>query len=118
MERQGIEKKIGDIDKKIPNFSDLLRKTYYKTNIIHIESKISRVTGLVTIVALNAAGTEIENKIPTISNLDTKVAATVSKAQRLKIKYLILLRQSGRLIITLKLLKTKYQMLVMMTKKH
>ena len=118
MERQGIEKKIGDIDKKIPNFSDLLRKTYYKTNIIHIESKISRVTGLVTIVALNAAGTEIENKIPTISNLDTKVVATVPKAQRLKIKYLILLRQSGRLIMTLKLLKTKYQMLVMMTKKH
>ena len=89
-----------------------------QTKIIDIESKIPSVTSLVTIVALNAAATDIENKIPTIYNLDIKVAATVPKAQRLKIKYLILLRQSGRLIITLKLLKTKYQMLVMTTKKH
>ena len=48
--KQGIEKKIEDVDKKISNTSGLVKKTGYKTKITQFEKKIPCVTGLVTAI--------------------------------------------------------------------
>ena len=73
-DKQRLEKNIEDPDKKIPNTSKLVKKNDYKTKTAEIENKIPSVTGLVTTAALNtkATATEIENKILDITNLATK----------------------------------------------
>ena len=58
---QGLEKKIEDIDKKILNISELLKRTDYITNIMQTENKVPSVTRLVTIAALNAKAIEIKS---------------------------------------------------------
>ena len=54
--------------KKIPNSSDLAKKTDLKAKITDIENKIPSITGLATNSALRA----VKNKIPNVSNLVTK----------------------------------------------
>ena len=54
--------------KKIPDTSDLVKKTDYNTKITEMENKISDISNLATKAAL----TTVENKIPNISNLVKK----------------------------------------------
>ena len=54
--------------KKIPNTSDLAKKTDLNAKITEIESQIPSITGLAT----NSALTAVENEIPIVSNLVTK----------------------------------------------
>ena len=75
-DKQGFEKKIEDVYRKMRSTSRLVKKTDYNKEITEIDNKIPRVTGLVTTAALN------------------------TKAQKLKIKYLILEGWSEILIIT------------------
>ena len=71
-----FEDKINKVDKKIPDFSDLVKKTDFNSTITEIEDKIPSITGLATTSALTAG----ENKIPDVSSLvkktdyDTKIS--------------------------------------------
>ena len=71
-----FEDKITKIDRKIPDISDLVKKTDFNAKITEVESKISSITGLAT----NSSLTAIENKIPDVSSLvkktgyDTKIS--------------------------------------------
>lgn len=56
---QGLEKKTGDVDKKILNTSE--HWTDYITNITQTENKVPSVTRLVTISALNTKATGIKS---------------------------------------------------------
>ena len=68
----------------IPNTGGLAKKTNYNTNITEIENKIPSFTELVTSAALNIKP-EVENKMPDITNpaakatLNTKAAEVKSK---------------------------------------
>ena len=64
-----LEKKIRDAEKKIPNKSDLPKKTELNANINEIENKIPSITELAT----NSVLTGAENKIPNVINLVTKI---------------------------------------------
>ena len=63
-----FEDKIDKIDKKIPDVSDLVKKTDFNTKVTEIEGKIHDVSSLVTKSAL----TVVENKIPDVSSLVKK----------------------------------------------
>ena len=67
-DKSNLGKKISDAEKKIPNTSDLAKKTDLNVKIIEIENKIPSITGLAT----NPAITAVENKTPNVSNLVTK----------------------------------------------
>ena len=54
--------------KKIPDTSDLAKKTDLNAKISEIENKTPSITGLATNLALTA----IENKIPVVSSLVKK----------------------------------------------
>ena len=54
-----------EIENKIPNTSDLVKKIHYNVKITEIEGKTPDVSSLATKTAL----TTLENKIPNISNL-------------------------------------------------
>ena len=58
-DKQNLKKKIKDIDEKIPNTSELIKKIDYNTNITKIENKIPNMIDLVTNTALNAKIIEI-----------------------------------------------------------
>ena len=45
--KRDFEKKVDDIDKKIPNTSRLDKKTYYNTKLTEIENNIPSVTEIV-----------------------------------------------------------------------
>ena len=51
-----------EIENKIPDTSDIVKKTDYNAKITEIEGKIPSVSGLAT----NAALTAVENKMPNI----------------------------------------------------
>ena len=67
-DKSGLEKKIDDAGKKIPNSSGLLKKTDYNAKFTGIEGKIPSIADLATTGALNA----VENKIPSVSDLIKK----------------------------------------------
>ena len=67
-DKSGLEKKISDVDKKIPDTSSLVKKTGYNSKITKIEGKIPSIGGLATSSGLAA----VENKIPNVSNLVKK----------------------------------------------
>ena len=58
------------LEKKIPDTSGLVKKTDYNSKITEIEDKIPGINNLATKILAN----KIENKIPDISNLATKAA--------------------------------------------
>ena len=62
-----FEDKTDKIEKKIPDVSNLVKKTDFNTKITEVEGKIPNITGLATSSALTA----VENKIPDISGLAT-----------------------------------------------
>ena len=47
-DKQNLEKKIGDVDKKIPDVNGLVTATFLITEIGEVESKIPYKSGLVT----------------------------------------------------------------------
>ena len=59
-----LEKKISDVDKKIPYASGLVKKADFYSKITEVEGKIPSITGLAT----NSALTAVENKISDISS--------------------------------------------------
>ena len=63
-----FEDKISKIDKKIPDVSDLVKKTNFNAKVTEIEGKIHSISGLAT----NTALTTVENKIPDVSSLVKK----------------------------------------------
>ena len=63
-DKQGPEKKIEYVDKKLPYTSRLVKNTDCNTKITDIENKIPSFTRSVITAALNTKTTEIENKIP------------------------------------------------------
>ena len=67
-DKSGLEKKIDNASKKIPDTSGLVKKTDHNTKITETEGKIPSITGLPTTTAVNA----VENKIPDNSNLVKK----------------------------------------------
>ena len=67
-DKSDLEKKIGDVDRKIPDTSGFVEKTDYSSKITKVEGKIPSISGLAT----NSALTAVENKIPNASNLVTK----------------------------------------------
>ena len=60
-----FEDKISKIDKKIPDVSELFKKTDFNSKINEIEGKIPSISGLAT----NSALTAVENKIPDVCSL-------------------------------------------------
>ena len=60
-----FENKINKVDKKIPDVSDLVKKTDFNAKITKLECKIPNITGLATSSSLTA----VENKIPDVSRL-------------------------------------------------
>ena len=74
-----FEDKINKIDKKIPDVSDLVKKSA----LAAVENKIPDVNGLATKSALTA----VENKIPDVSSL-VKKQIMIQKYQILKRKFL------------------------------
>ena len=63
-----FEDKINTVGKKIPDVSDLVKKTTFNAKITEVEDKIPNITGLATSSALTA----VENKIPDFSSLVKK----------------------------------------------
>ena len=61
--KQGLEKRIDDIDKKIFNNSELIRNTDYNTKVTENRNKILSATGLLTTAVLNRKGKVFENKM-------------------------------------------------------
>ena len=55
-ENDGLDlgKKISDVDKKVPDVSDFVKKTDFNTKVIEIEGKIPNISGLATNSALNS----------------------------------------------------------------
>ena len=70
-DKQGLEKNIEDVDKKIHNTTGLVRKADYNTKIAEIENRTPDTTDLATNLALNTKATEVESKIPDITNVTT-----------------------------------------------
>ena len=67
-DKSDLEKKISEVDTKIPDTGDLAKKTDLNAKVIKIKGKIPSITGLAT----NSALTAVENKILDVSNLVTK----------------------------------------------
>ena len=71
-----FEDKINKGDKKIPDVSDVVKKTDFNAKITDVEGKIPNITGLATSSGLAA----VQNKIPDVSSLvkktdyDTKIS--------------------------------------------
>ena len=67
-DQSDLEKKLSDVDKRIPDPSAFVKKTDYSSKITEIENKIPSISGLAT----NSALTAVETKIPSVSNLVKK----------------------------------------------
>ena len=67
-DKSDLEKKISNVDKKIPNISGLATKSA----LTAVENKIPHISGLATNLAL----TGVENKIPDVSGLATNLSLT------------------------------------------
>ena len=63
-----FEDRINKVNKKIPDVSSLVKKTDFNAKISEVEDKIPSISGLDTSSALTA----VENKIPDVSSLVKK----------------------------------------------
>ena len=75
-----------ELENKITDTSNLVKKINYNTKITKLENKIPDISNLATITALTA----IENKIPSVSNL-VKKQTIILKLQKLKINLTIIM---------------------------
>ena len=98
-----LKTKVDGIDSKY------VKKSDYGTKVDDLELKIPDVSGTLKISTFNSKVSELENKIktaenkPDISNLATKTEVT-------KIKFLVLMLLSKKLIMIQKLIKLKVTM--------
>ena len=76
-----------EIENKIPNTNDLVKKTDCNAKIIELEDKIPDVSSLTTNITL----TIVENKIPIISNLVKKKQIMTQTLLKLKRNLLIII---------------------------
>ena len=80
-----FEDKINKVDKKIPDVSDLVKRTDFNSKITEVEGKIPNISGLTKSSALTA----VKNKIPDASSLvkktdyDTKINEIENKIPRI-----------------------------------
>ena len=63
-DKQNLEKKIGDVDKKIPYASNFMTNTVFNIKISEVENKISNTSNLLSANVLNTKNSEVENTIP------------------------------------------------------
>ena len=63
-DKQNLEKKIGDVDKKIPYASNFMTSTVFNIKISEVENKISNTSNLLSANVLNTKNSEVENTIP------------------------------------------------------
>ena len=78
-----FEDKISNVDKKIPDVSDLVKKTDFNSKITEVEGKIPSITGLATNSALPA----VENKKQT--DFDAKFKKISDRVTSDKTKHLL-----------------------------
>ena len=91
-DKQSLDKKIGDVDKKIPGVSGLVTATVLTTKIGEVDNKIPSTSGLVTTIVLDTKIGEVEHKIQGVSGLVKKTDYITLKCQTLrKAKILLLL---------------------------
>ena len=83
-DKSGLEKKISNADKKIPDTSRLFKKTDYNSKVSEIESKIPSISGLATTFAL----TKVENEIPNVGNLVKKKTDYNTKISHIESRYI------------------------------
>ena len=86
--------KINNIEDKIPDMTNLATNTNLNAKINEIRNKIPRITYLSTIAAL----TNVENKMPNVSDLFKK-QIMMQKYQKWKINILLLMITISSLII-------------------
>ena len=84
--KSDLEKKISDVDKKVPDIRALAKKADLNAKITEIENEIPSITRL----ANNSALTAVENKIPDVSSLVKRQTIT-QKLLKLKRKLLIII---------------------------
>ena len=68
-----IDKKIGDVDKTMPEVSFLLTTTVLRKKLMKLREKIPGVNGLVTTTSLKTKIGDVENKVPDVSHLIKKI---------------------------------------------
>ena len=68
-DKQSLEKKIGDVDKKIPDASGLVTTTVLNTKISKVTNKIPDTSNSVTTNAFDIKISEVENKFPDHANI-------------------------------------------------
>ena len=83
------------LENKIPDTSELVKKTDYNATFSEIENKVTSISGLATTSAL----TEVENKIPNISSLVKKTKKLVTLKKNLLIMIMINILLPQNLII-------------------
>ena len=86
-----------EIENKIPNTNDLVKKTDCNAKIIELEDKVPDVSSLTTNITL----TIVENKIPIISNLVKKKQIMTQTFLKLKRNLLIMIMMSILLLQSL-----------------
>ena len=67
-----MEKKIGDVDKKIPEVTGLVTTTVLDTKIGEVEHQIPDTSALVTTTVLDTKIGEVQKKIPDVSGFVKK----------------------------------------------
>ena len=75
-DKQNLEKKTVDVDKKIPDVSGLVTTTILNTKFSKAEGKIPNTNGLVNTTAFNTKIGQVESKIPDVSGLHKKIEDT------------------------------------------
>ena len=100
------DKKFTELENKIPNTNDLVKKTDYNSKITEIENKSPDIS----VLATKAALTTVENKIPSITNLATKTALTTIEN---KIPSITGLVKKQIIILRLLILKTNLLTIIM-----
>ena len=89
-DKSGLEKKISDMDKKIPDASSLVKKTDCSSKITETDGKIPIISDLAT----NSALTAVENKIPNVSSLVKKKQTITQKLVKLNVKLIIIIMKN------------------------
>ena len=87
-----MEKKVGEVENKIPDFSSLVTTAIINLKVGEVEKKIPDTSGLATAPVLNTKIGEVENKIPyVVSSLVKKTVYNAKIRHREKINTLLFL---------------------------
>ena len=78
-DKLGIEKKIDDADKKIPDTNELVKKTDFNAKTSKIQYEIPSITGLAATSALHSVESKITELVSVLvkqTDYDTKISDT------------------------------------------